>query len=83
MDDDNDKIHKNSKSKYNALRNIKIFDFIEKCGQNADTQRTTKNPNNYKLAIWDFSLVPGADVEWFCLGYGVLCDDILDSDGNY
>lgn len=54
-----------------------------KCGQNADTLRKTKIPNSYKLAIWDFLLVPGADVEWFCLGYGVLCDDILDSDGNY
>ena len=63
MDDDNDKIHKNSKSKYNALRNIKIFDFIEKCGQNADTEGKTKIPNNYRLAIWDFFLVPGAGVE--------------------
>ena len=52
MDDDNDKIHKNSKSKYNALRNIKIFDFIGKCGQIADTPHKIKNPKQFGLQLF-------------------------------
>ena len=35
-----------------------------KCGQNADTEGKTKTPNNYRLAIWDFFMVPGAAFEY-------------------
>lgn len=54
------------------MRPIKFHLFLD-FGKNADTEDITKIPNSYGLVIWDLLLVPGADIEWFCLGYGGFC----------